>query len=439
MKRFFLLLTALFSLPLLLRAQSVVSLTVDQAITPVSAEFILRGIQKAETENATCLLIHLNTPGGLGTSMRKIAGGILGAKVPVVVYVSPAGARAGSAGVFITLAANIAAMAPGTNIGASHPVSMGSKMDSTEVTKVTNDATAFIRTIARERNRNVQWAEAAVRNSVSITETEALQKNVINLIAANTGELLRKIDGDSVRLASGTVILHTRDAHIETMEMGLGEKVLVVLSDPNIMYILLLLGMFGILFEFFNPGAIIPGIVGVICLILSFYAMSVLPINYAGLALIIFAIVLFLLEIKITSHGILALGGVVSLLLGSLMLIRTGPTIEYVRISRSVIFTAVVFTTLFFLFVIGMGLKAQRARPRTGEIGMAGETGVAIDDLLPFGKVHVHGEIWNAESVNNEIIKKGQRIRVTGIKGLKLFVERTLPGPEESTGEIAAE
>ena len=422
MKRFIVTILSLLILSPVLRAQQVVSMTVDQAITPVTAEFIARGIRQAEKLNAACLLIHLNTPGGQLTATRQIVGDILGASVPVVVYVSPSGARAGSAGVFITLAANLAAMAPGTNIGASHPVSLGGKMDSTMTEKVTNDASAFVRSIAEKRARNAAWAEEAVRHSVSITETEALQKNVINLIAVSTPALLAQIDGDTVSTAAGSRVIKTVGATVTEVSMGLGEKMLAFLSDPNLMYILLLLGIFGILFEFYNPGAIFPGIIGVICLVVSFYAMSVLPINYAGLALIIFAVILFLLELKITSHGILAIGGIVSLLIGSLMLIRTGPATEYLKISRIVIFTSVFITTLFFLFVIGMGLRAQRARPFSGAEGFIGEVGEALSDLIPTGKVHVHGEIWNAESLSGEI-KRGEKVRVAKLEGLKIFVE----------------
>jgi membrane-bound serine protease (ClpP class) len=423
MRFFYYIIAILFVLPFQSEAQKVISITVDQAITPATAEFIHRGIKTAENENAQCVIIHLNTPGGLGISMRNIVGDILDASVPVVVYVSPGGARAGSAGVFITLAANIAAMAPGTNIGASHPVSMGGgQLDSTENAKVTNDAVALMRSIAQRRNRNVEWAADAVTHSVSITDEEALQKNVINLIAVNTLDLLQKINGDTVSLNSGKVVLQTANATIEPVEMGMGEKLLVVISNPNIMYILLLIGIFGIIFEFHAPGTILPGVFGVICLILSFYSMSVLPINYTGLALIIFAVILFLLEIKIASHGILALGGVISLLLGSLILVRTGPTFEYARISRSIIFTAVAMTTAFFLFVIAAGLNAQRAKPRSGAEGISEETGEALDDLAPFGKVQIHGEIWNAESVSG-IIKKGQKVKVKEMRDLKLFVE----------------
>lgn len=401
--------------------QQVVSLQVDDAITPVTASYIQRGIERAVEAHASCVLIHLNTPGGLLTSTRKIVGDIMESPVPVIVYVSPSGARAGSAGVFITLSAHIAAMAPGTNIGASHPVNLQGGIDSTMNEKVTNDAAAFIRTIATKRQRNVAWAEQAVRRSVSITETEALDQGVIDLVAPSTAALMDSVDGKRIAVGSGFEVLHTRHASIENLEMGFGEKLLAIICDPNIMYIMLLLGLGGILFEFYNPGGIIPGVVGVISLILAFYSMSALPINYAGLALIVFAVVLFLLELKIISHGILAIGGIVSLLLGSLMLIRTGPAEEYVRISRVVIFTSVALTTAFFLFIIGLGLRAQRAPPFSGEEGFIGELGRTLDDLAPVGKVRVHGEIWRAESVGQPI-PMGTPVRVVRVEGLKVWV-----------------
>jgi membrane-bound serine protease (ClpP class) len=293
--------------------------------------------------------------------------------------------------------------------------------------KVTNDAAAFIRTIATKRDRDVTWAEDAVRHSVSITETEALDRKVIDLIAPSTSALLDEVDGRRVAVASGFQVLDTRNATVKNLEMGFGEKLLAIICNPNIMYILLLLGMCGILFEFYNPGAIIPGVVGVISLILAFYSMSALPINYAGLALIVFAVVLFLLELKITSHGILAIGGIISLLLGSLMLIRTGPAEQYMRISRIVIFTSVALTAAFFLFIIGLGLRAQRGRPVSGVEGFIGELGRALDDLAPLGKVQVHGEIWQAESVG-QAIPRGTPVRVVRVDGLKVWVEPQVDG-----------
>ena len=412
----------LFLLSSPINAQSVVSITINSSINPVTAAFIHDAIEKTNREKAACLLIHLNTPGGLLVSTRVIVTDILGSPVPVIVYVSPAGAHAGSAGVFITMAAHIAVMAPGTNIGAAHPVAMQGIPDSVMNEKSTNDAAAFIRTIAEWRNRNIQWPEEAVRKSVAITENEALQKNVIDLIASNDEELLNKVDGKIIQLSSTQATLHTKGAAIEVYKMGALDKLLNILSDPNIAYILMLIGMFGILFEFYNPGAILPGIVGVISLVLAFYTMHTLPINYAGLALIIFAIVLFILEIKIVSHGLLAIGGAVSLLLGSLMLIRAGSSLNAVNLSRSVIITSTIVTTLFFVFILGLGLKAQRRKPVTGMEAMIGLTGESLGALEPLGRVRVNGEFWNAESVSGNI-GQGKKVRITEIKNLKLFVE----------------
>src|SRR5687768_3432724 len=283
-------------IPLLSLGQRVVSIHIEGTINPASAAFIHRSIEKAGDQNAECLIIHLNTPGGLLKSTRVIVSEILKSPVPVIVYVSPGGAHAGSAGVFITLAAHIAAMAPGTNIGAAHPVSMQGQMDTTMSEKTTNDAAAFIRSIAGKRNRNLQWAENAVRKSFSYSETEALEDSVIDYIAKNEEELLGMINGKEIELISGTKTLHTKAAKVEKYEMSVWDKILNIITDPNIAYILLLLGMYGIMFELYNPGAILPGVVGVIALILAFYSMHTLPVNYAGLALIIFSIILFLLR-----------------------------------------------------------------------------------------------------------------------------------------------
>ena len=410
-------------LPSQLIAQTVVSMKVDGAINPVIVEFIHNGIEKAKKEKAECLVIHLNTPGGLLKSTRLIVSDMLQSPVPVVVYVSPDGAHAGSAGVFITMAANIAAMAPGTNIGAAHPVALQAVMDSTMNQKATNDAAAFIRSIAQKRNRNLEWAEEAVRKSFSITENEAMEKKVIDLIARNEQELLSLIHGKQIVLNSGTKTLNTKNASIESLTMSFWEKILDIISEPSIAYILMLLGFYGILFELYNPGAIMPGVVGFIALILAFYSMHTLPINYAGLALIIFAIILFLLEIKIVSHGMLAIGGVISLLLGSMMLIRTTSAWEIIRISRGVIIFSTIITALFFLFVIGQGLRAQRRKVVTGIEGLVGTLGKSLDTLDPAGTVMVKGEIWNAESIAGTI-SRGESVRVTAMKNLKLYVEK---------------
>ena len=404
-------------------AQKVVSLTIDGSINPVVASFINDGITKAKNENAACLIIHLNTPGGLLKSTRAIVTNILDSPVPIVVYVSPGGAHAGSAGVFITMAAHIAAMAPGTNIGAAHPVAMQAAMDSTMNEKATNDAAAFIRSIAEKRNRNLEWAEAAVRKSVSITETEAIKNRVVDIIAVNDRDLLEQMDGRLVQVNNKDQALHTKNAEVVPMTMRFIDRLLNILSDPNIAYILLLLGMYGIMFELYNPGAILPGIVGVISIVLAFYSMHTLPVNYAGLALIIFAIVLFILEIKIVSHGLLAIGGIVSLLLGSLMLIRSGSSLEFLRISRGLIFGATAVTAAFFLLIIGAGMRVQRQKVVTGKEGMIGYIGEATATLDPTGTVMVQGEIWNAESMSGPI-SKGDKVIVKEMRNLKIYVER---------------
>lgn len=409
-------------IPFQLLSQKVVSIRVDASINPATADYIHRGIQKAKEQNASCLLIHLNTPGGLLKSTRVIVSDILQSEVPVVVYVSPGGAHAGSAGVFITMAAHVAAMAPGTNIGAAHPVSSGGEMDTIMSEKVTNDAVAFIRSIAQKRQRNADWAVNAVRNSESISESEALENNVVDLVAANVAQLLEKIDGKEITTDAGTVTLRTKGADVDFMEMGWVAKLLNIISDPNVAYILFLLGLYGLMFELYSPGIILPGVIGGICIILALYAMHTLPVNYAGLALIVFAVILFLLEIKIISHGLLGIGGVVSLFLGSVMLFRSGQDWGLGGLSWSVIITAVVVTSLFFLFIVGLGLKAQRAKPSTGLEGMIGESGESISELNPMGTVRVHGEIWTAKT-NGETIAAGQKIKVTGIQNLTLQVE----------------
>lgn len=421
-KRFLIFLAILFLLPSFLFSQKVISIHVNEGINPSTAEFIQQGIEKARKVNAECLVINLNTPGGLLTSTRDIVTHIMQSPVPVIVFVSPTGAHAGSAGVFITLSANIAAMAPGTNIGAAHPVDMQGKSDAVLNEKIVNDAAAFIRTIAEKRNRNVQWAEDAVRNSVAITEQEALEKNVINVVANNEKDLLTQVDGKQIQLENGSKILHTKDATVETLEMGFFQKVLSRISDPNIAYIIMMLGFYGLLFELFSPGAIFPGIIGVICLILAFYSMSSMPVNYAGLALIIFGIILYLLEIKVISHGLLAIGGTLSVLLGSMILFRSSPVENFVSLSWSVIFSVTAFSVLFFLFIVTMGLRAQRAKPVSGENAMIGQSAVTLTPLDPRGQVSVMGEIWSAVSLS-EKIGIDEKVIVKEINELTLYVQ----------------
>ncbi|MCL4549165.1 MAG: nodulation protein NfeD [Bacteroidetes bacterium] len=406
---------------------------IDGAINPVVTDYLHDEIKKANEENVECLIIEFNTPGGLLKSTRLIVSDMLASKVPIIIYVSPAGAQAASAGVFITLAANISAMAPGTNIGAAHPVMMSeggqsNKKDSLDIMmeKVTNDAAAFIRSIAEKRHRSVEWAEKAVRQSVSISETEALKENIIDIIAKDLNDLLVQLDGRKVDTASGERTIITQNAGIRYKEMNVVQKLLDIISDPNIAYILMMIGIYGLIFELSNPGSILPGIVGVISIVLAFYSFHTLPINYAGLALIVFAVILFIAEIKIVSHGLLTAGGIISFVVGSLMLINTDVSFEFVSISLSVIITATILTVLFFVFAIGKGLAAQRKQPSTGSEGLIGEVGIALSEISPdqSGQVSLHGEIWNAESPEDEIVN-GMKVQVVGIEGLKLKIKRS--------------
>jgi len=412
----------LFSARLTASAQTVNVITVDATINPATSEFIHEEIQRSAARHDQCIVIRLNTPGGLLKSTRVIVSDILTSPVPVVVYVAPPGAQSASAGSFITLAAHIAAMAPGTNIGAAHPVGMqGSEPDSIMNQKATNDAAAFIRTISEKRHRNVCWAEDAVRRSISITETEALRDSVIDLIAPSVTELLRAIDGRRVVTDAGARTLATAHAEVTETTMGWKFRLLDALSDPNVAYIFFLLGLYGLIFELYNPGSIFPGVVGVIALILAFYSMHTLPVNYAGLALIVFGVILFVLEIKITSHGLLTVGGVVALLLGSVMLINPESSLELIAVSWGVIIPAVLCTALFFLLAIGVGIRAQARKPVTGAEGITGEEGEAVTPLAPGGKVRVHGELWNAVAAGDPV-PAGARIVVESVRGLTLHV-----------------
>ncbi|MBI4547383.1 MAG: nodulation protein NfeD [Ignavibacteriae bacterium] len=417
------LLLILFFLPPLAFSGSVRVITIDGAINPASADYIHEEIQHAIAEQAECLIIQLNTPGGLLKSTRVIVSDLLNSPIPIIVYVSPSGAQAASAGLFVTLAAHVAVMAPGTNIGAAHPVTIGEQKDSIMIEKATNDAAAFIRTISEKRKRNIKWAEDAVRKSYSITETEALRDTVIDKIAANIPELLEHLDGKTIHTASGKKTLQTKNATITMAEKSFQQKLLDVLSDPNIAYIFMILGIYGLLFELYNPGSILPGIVGFICLVLAFYSLHTLPINYAGLALIMFAIILFLLEIKIVSHGLLTIGGVISLALGSIMLIKTDSILDVVAISWEVIFSVIIFSVIFFVFALSMGIRAQRRKPTTGSQGIIGEIGETLSDLKPDGQIKVHGEIWLATSLDGTL-KKGTKVKVEDIENLSLKVRK---------------
>jgi len=399
-------------------ARPVLVIRVEGVIAPSSADYIISAIKRADRELAQALVIELDTPGGLDLSMRSIIKEMLSAERPTVVYVSPSGARAASAGAFITLAAHVAAMAPGTNIGAAHPVNMGGQMDKEMNKKVTNDAAAYIRTIAERRGRNVQWAEDAVRKSVSATEKEALKLKVIDLVSEKLEDLLVAIDGLAVTTASGKVALRTKGAEVKRIEMGLRDKVLKVISDPTIAYLLMMLGLAGLYFELSTPGAILPGILGGICLILAFYAFQTLPINYAGLLLILLAIVLFIAEVKVASHGLLAAGGITAMILGSLMLIKSSE--PFMRISLAAILATTGATAAFFIFIVTMALRTQRQKTTTGVEGLIGQVGTARTPLRPEGRIFVGGELWSARC--EEGAETGDKVRVQAVKGLMLMV-----------------
>ncbi len=408
-------------------SRKVYDIKIDGSINPATSDFIHKSIQEAAKNNAECLVIELNTPGGLLKSTRYIVSDILTSEVPIIVYVSPSGSQAASAGVFVTLAANIAAMAPGTNIGASHPVSTEGKLDSIMSEKATNDAAAFIRSISEKRSRNLEWSEDAVRKSVSISEKEAVDKKVVDLIANDLNDLLQKVDGKEVETSKGKRILSTKNVEIVNYENSWFLKLLAIVADPNVGYILMMLGIWGILLEFYHPGAILPGVVGAICLILGLYGLHTLPLNYAGLALILLAIILFIAEIKVVSHGLLTVGGVISLLLGSFMLIDIESPLESsAQLSKGVIFTTVAVITLLFMLLAYLVIKAHQRKKFIGEESLIGEIGeVAFEDLSKESKgaIKLHGEIWNAIT-GADIISKGSKVKVTGVDGLTLTVEK---------------
>jgi len=445
----------------------------DEMINPITAEYIIKGIDKAVAEKAECFVIELDTPGGLLTSTRQIVKKILNSDVPVIVYISPSGSRAGSAGVFITLASNVAAMAPSTNIGAAHPVSIGTpyqpdeeekneyktlkeafkgksaekeKLEEPEKKteeakkeskgekpeeekpsvndvmseKIINDTVAWIKSIAQYRGRNVEWAEKAVRKSVSITEEEALKTNVVEYIANSLPDLLSKIDGKEVTLLNRKHTFKTKNTIIQRDEFTVREKVLSIFANPTIAYALLILGFYGLLWEITHPGIGVPGILGTLFVIIALYSLQMMPINYAGLSLIILAIILFIAEIKVTSHGLLALGGIVSMTIGSLMLLPSPK--PFIGITVQAIAIVVITTALIVGFLVYLVMKTHSKKVATGQEGLIGEVGYAETLLNPEGKVFVHGEWWDAISI--EQVEKGDRIKVVAVEGLKLKVEK---------------
>lgn len=397
---------------------------VQSVITPVVAEYIGKSIQEAAAAKADALIIELDTPGGLDTAMRSIVKDMNASTVPVVVFVSPSGARAASAGAIITLAAHVAAMAPGTNIGAAHPVAVGEKMDKVMSEKATNDAAAYVRSIAEQHGRNVQWAEDAVRKSVSATETESLKIGIIDLVAKDLAELLVRIDGRKVRTAGGDRTLRTMNAQIVRDEMGFRHRLLNFISDPTVAYMLMMIGFYGIFFELSNPGSIAPGAIGAIALVLAFYAFQTLPVNYAGLILIVIGIILFMLEVKITSYGLLTVGGIACLVLGSFMLFDSD--VPMLRLSLAIIMPATLVSAGFFFFTFRLAYRAQRAKVTTGSEGLVGEEGIARTDISPSdGTVLVHGELWMATS--DEPVPAGSLVQVVSVKGLRMKIRKQQP------------
>lgn len=436
----------------------------DQIINPITQEYIITAIRHAEKDDAECLIIQLDTPGGLLQSTRGIVKEIINATVPVITYISPSGSRAGSAGVFITLASHIACMAPSTNIGAAHPVNLGgdkeknisdllyqllrsigtdsedtdtpeektTQKDTTSegaeadennvlADKILNDTSAWVRAIAAKRNKNIEWAEDAVRQSVSQTETEALEKNVIDFIATDITGLLTRAHGRTVQLANGTEkTLKLDDAYIIMNPMSVRQKILMAISHPNIAYILMMLGFYGLLFEVTHPGVGFPGVAGAICLILAFFSLSMLPINYAGLLLIGLALVLFIAEANIVSYGLLSLGGLICMFLGSLLMIDTD--YGFMRISLNVILPIVIITATLTILCIGAIIRVHNKRSLVGQEGLIGQTGIAETDINPFGTVFIHGEIWQARS--RSPVTKGERVRVCSLTNLELTVEK---------------
>ena len=391
-------------------------------INPISADFIISTIDQAEQNGSQCLVIELDTPGGLITATQDIVKRMMAANVPLVVFVYPSGAGAVSAGVSITIAAHFAVMAPGTNIGAAHPVGIG-KTDTADVSmqKATNWWATFNRSIAEKRGRNADWIEKAVRESESITEKQALEMNVIDFICPDMDSLLILLDGKIAKVDSGRVQLKTKDAEVVRHEMNWRSKILDLISNPSIAYILLMLGILGMYFEFSNPGAILPGVLGGIFLILAFFAMQQLPINVAGILLILFATLLFVLEIKVTSYGILTIGGIVSMLLGSLMLFKSTPSIS-IHLPLGVILAVTLTTSAFFIFAITMALRTHRQKVTTGKEGIVGEIGLAVTNIDPEGQVKIHGEYW--KSYSKQKIKKNERVRVIDVESLILIVEK---------------
>jgi membrane-bound serine protease (ClpP class) len=418
------------NLILWLLGSTVIIGNIEGVISPITASYVQRVIDKAEEKEAEAIVFLLDTPGGLMDAMREIVKDELNSNIPIIIYVYPSGASDASAGVFLTYAAHIAAMTPGTNLGAAHPVAISpqgvgggeeKKEDNTMMEKATEDAAAYLRGIAKKRNRNIEWAEKAVRESVSATAEEALKLGIIDLVVSSVDELLEVIHGREVELPGGAKKLDTKNAERENLPMNFREELLKLISNPNIAYILFIVGIYGLIFEIRSPGAIIPGLVGALCLILAFYSFQTLPINYAGVALIILGIAMFVMEVLTPTYGPLTIGGIISMSIGSIMLINTDAT--FLQISKPLIFAAVGTTAAFFIFALGAVIKAMKNKPTTGKEGLTGVIGEAVSDInSKGGKVFVRGEYWNA--VSDKKIKKDTEVEVLEINGLTLKVKK---------------
>ena len=402
----------------------VLAVDLDGVIHPVTVEILSRAIQQAKQEDAALILVRLNTPGGLMDAMRESIEKIVASPVPVATFVAPSGARAASAGFFILEAGDVAAMAPGTNTGAAHPVLFGGQMDAIMKQKVENDAAAALRSIVAKRGRNSTLAEQAVRESKSFTDKEALDNHLIELVARDDQDLLEKLDGREITRLDGTKqVLHTRGATIEVYEKNLRQKIVSAISDPNIALVLLVLGALGIYVEFTSPGLIVPGILGAISALLGLSALSVLPINWLGAALLLLAFTLFILEAKFAAHGILGAGGALSMVLGAVMLINS--PLPEMRIHLSTAIALALPFSLITMALLSLVVRARRNKVVTGTEGMLGEIGTTLTPLAPEGKVFIRGEYWNAVAAAR--VAAGQSVRVTAIDKLKLMVEALPP------------
>jgi len=399
-------------------------ISIDGSINPAVDDLIREGIARAKTNGARALIIQLDTPGGLLSSTRAIVKEMLGSPVPIMVYVAPSGAGAGSAGVFITMAAHIAAMAPGTNIGAAHPVSSGGEeVKGVMGEKIENFTASFSETIARQRGRNTEWAIQAVRKSVSITEQEALKKNVIDIVAKDVDDLLAQADGRKVDLDGRKQALAVKGARIDRYQMSLKQRIINAIADPNISYLLLMAGILGLYMEFSHPGVIFPGVAGAICLLLAFASFQLLPINYTGLILMLLGVGLLVGEAFFPSFGVLGVGGTISLALGSLLLFDT-QNADF-GVDRSIVFTAVATVGGFVLAISYLVFHSQKSRPTLGLEGLLGEVGEVRSAFSPMGKVFVHGEYWNAQADGE--ISVGEKVKVVGYEGMCLKVSRLAP------------